>query len=142
MQLLKIIACILLYKYQTNVALNAICCCLITVKSHGGSFPFLLVCFPIVLCSDWAYCSNSYAMDTVIHYESQHAKALRAEPNDPESRWWISRGRRIREPRIPAPEANRAASQKPSSPSARIPAPEASHAVDQQKPSTLSPANN
>ena len=58
MQLLKIIACILLYKYQTNVALNAICCCLITVKSHGGSFPFLLVCFPIVLCSDWAYCPN------------------------------------------------------------------------------------
>ena len=56
MQLLNIIACILLYKYQMNVALNAICSCLITVKSHGGSL--LLVCFPVVLCSHWAYCLN------------------------------------------------------------------------------------
>ncbi|WKA03273.1 hypothetical protein VitviT2T_021393 [Vitis vinifera] len=106
-------------------------------RSRSYLFAFLLFFAVIGLTAP-----ISYAMDIVIHYESQYGRALRAEPNDPESRWWISRGRRIRGPRLPAPEANRAASQKPSSPSPRIPAPDASHAVDQQKPSTLSPANN
>ncbi|WKA03278.1 hypothetical protein VitviT2T_021398 [Vitis vinifera] len=84
------------------------------MEARSYLFVFLLFFAVIGLTA-----SISYARDTVTQYESQYARALRAEPDDPQSRWWISRGRRIRGPRIPAPEANRAASQKhmPSPPS-------------------------